>query len=101
LIPSSAAKPTRLAVVVIQNDVGNRFLPIVMGAARTGAENALRQYPVDVPVPEGEGGLAKDSVVQCNQIRSADEKPLVRTLGQLRSATMAEVDKTLRMSLAL
>ncbi len=87
--------------VVIQNDVGNRFSPIVIVAAITGAENVPKQYPVDVRVPRGEGGLAKDSVVQCNQIRSVDEKRLVRTLGQLRPVTMAKVDKALRISLAL
>jgi mRNA interferase MazF len=61
----------------------------------------LRQYPVDVPVPKGEGGLTKDSVVQCNQIRSVDEKGLVRALGQLRPATTAKVSQALKISLAL
>jgi len=87
--------------VVIQNDIGNRFSPNVIIAAITGAENVPRQYPVDVPVPKGEGGLVKDSVVQCNQIRSVDERRLVRTLGHLRTATMTRVDKALKISLAL
>jgi mRNA interferase MazF len=87
--------------VVIQNDIGNRFSPIVIVAAITGAENVPRRYPVDVPVPKGEGGLTKDSVVQCNQIRSVDEKRIVRTLGQLKSATIAKVGEALRISLAL
>ena len=39
--------------VVIQNDVGNRFSPIVIVAAITGAENVPRQYPVDVRVSKG------------------------------------------------
>jgi len=87
--------------VVIQNDIGNRFSPIVIVAAITGAENVSRRYPVDVPVPKGEGGLTKDSVVQCNQIRSVDEKRVVRTLGQLKPATIAKVGEALRISLAL
>lgn len=70
-------------------------------AAITGAENVPKPYPVDVPVPKGEAGLVKDSVVQCNQIRPVDEKRLVRTLGQLGPATMAKVDKALKISLAL
>jgi mRNA interferase MazF len=57
-------------------------------AAITGAENVPRKYPVDVPVQKGEGRLVKDSVVLCNQIRSVDEKLLVRTLGQLPPATI-------------
>ncbi len=87
--------------VVIQNDVGNRFSPIVIVAAITGAENVPRRYPVDVHVQKGEGGLGKDSVVQCNQIRSVDEKRLVRALGRLRPATMGKVDQALKISLAL
>ncbi len=99
-VVGSEANKTR-PCVVIQNDVGNRYSPIVIVAAITGAENVPRQYPVDVRVPKGEGGLSKDSVVQCNQIWSVDEKRLVRTLGQLRLATMARVDKALKISLAL
>jgi mRNA interferase MazF len=99
-VVGSEASKTR-PCVVIQNDVGNKFSPIVIVAAITGAENVPREYPVDVRLPKSEGGLMKDSVVQCNQIRSVDEKRLVRTLGQLRPATMAKVDKALRISLAL
>jgi mRNA interferase MazF len=99
-VVGSEANKTR-PCVVIQNDIGNRYSPIVIVAAITGAENVLRKYPVDVPVPKGEGGLAKDSVVLCNQIRSVDEKRLVRTFGQLRPATMAKVDTALKISLAL
>ena len=87
--------------VVIQNDIGNRFSPIIIVAAITGVENVPRQDPVDVRVPKGEGGLTKDSVVQCNQIRSVDEKRLMKTLGQLRPSTMARVDTALKISLAL
>jgi len=87
--------------VVIQNEIGNRYSPIVIVAAITGAENVPKRYPVDVPVPKGEGGLTKDSVVQCNQIRSVDEKRLIRNLGQLRPTTMAKVNDALKISLAL
>ena len=99
-VVGSEANKTR-PCVVIQNDIGNRYSPILIVAAITGAENVPRKYPVDVQVPKGEGGLVKDSVVQCNQIRSVDEKRLVRTLGQLRPATMAKVDVALKISLAL
>jgi mRNA interferase MazF len=87
--------------VVVQNDIGNRYSPITIVAAITGAENVARIYPADVPVSRGEGGLSKDSVVQCNQIRSVDEKRFVRTLGRLSTQTMEKVDKALRISLSL
>jgi mRNA interferase MazF len=87
--------------VVVQNDIGNRYSPIVIVVAITGAENVAKTYPVDVPVPKGEGGLSQDSVVQCNQIRSVDEKRFVRTVGRLSTQTMEKVDKALRASLSL
>jgi mRNA interferase MazF len=96
----SEANKTR-PCVVIQNDIGNRYSPITIVAAITGAENVPRKYPVDVPVARGEGGLSKDSVVQCNQVRSVDAARFVRTLGQLSPSTMAKVNKALRVSLSL
>jgi mRNA interferase MazF len=87
--------------VVVQNDIGNRYSPITIVVAITGAENVARKYPVDVSVAKGEGGLTKDSIIQCNQIRSVDEKQFVRTLGRLSSQTMDQVDKALKISLAL
>jgi mRNA interferase MazF len=56
---------------------------------------------VDVPVARSEGGLIKDSVIQCNLLRSVDEKRFVRTLGRLSPGTMEKVDRALRISLAL
>jgi mRNA interferase MazF len=96
----SEANKTR-PCVVIQNDIGNRYSPVTIVAAITGAENVPKRYPVDVLVPKGEGGLSKDSVVQCNQIRSIDEARLVRTLGRLSPSTMEKIDKALRISLSL
>jgi mRNA interferase MazF len=96
----SEASKTR-PCVVIQNDIGNRFSPVTIVAIITGAENVPKSYPVDVPVKKGEGGLAKDSVVQCNQIRTVDEARFVRTLGRLSPSTMEKVDRALRISLSL
>ena len=99
-IVGSEANKTR-PCVVIQNDIGNRYSPITIVAAITGAENVTKVYPFDVPVSRGEGGLTKDSVIHCNQIRSVDEKRFVRTLGRMSSQTMEKVDSALRISLSL
>ena len=96
----SEASRTR-PCVVIQNDIGNRYSPVTIVAAITGAENVPKRYPVDVPVSKGEGGLSKDSVVQCNQIRTIDEARFVRTLGRLSPPTMEKIDRALRISLSL
>lgn len=55
--------------VVIQNDVGNKYSPVTIVAAITDADHVPKRYPVDVPVSRREGGLSKDSVIQCNQLR--------------------------------
>jgi mRNA interferase MazF len=87
--------------VVIQNDVGNKYSPVTIVAAITGAENVPKRYPIDVLLRRGQGGLVKDSVVQCSQLRSVDEKRILKTLGHLSPETMQFVDQALRISLAL
>jgi mRNA interferase MazF len=102
LDPALGSEPKKTRpCVVIQNDIGNRYSPVSIVAVITGAENVPKRYPVDVPVPKGEGGLSKDSVVQCNLVRSVDEQRFVRTLGHLSIATMEKVDRALRISLSL
>ena len=87
--------------VVIQNDIGNKFSPTSIVAAITDAEHVMKDFPVNVRIAKGEGGLSKDSVVLCNQLRSVDEARFVRTLGRLTSSTMVKVDTALKISLAL
>ena len=84
-------KKTRPAVV-IQNDIGNRWSPITIVAAMTSRfEDPL--YPTEVLVKASEGGLAIDSVVLLNQLRSVDKARLVRRLGALKSQTVREIDR--------
>lgn len=49
--------------VVIQNDIGNRYSPLVIVAPIRGAEHIKKLYPVNVLAPKGVGGLKKDSIV--------------------------------------
>jgi len=91
----------RRPCVVIQNDIGNAASHLTIVAVITGAENVRRLYPVNVGVSKGDGGLTKDSVVLCNQLRTVDELRFGRILGKLSDATMQRVDQALRISLAL
>jgi len=52
-------------------------------------------------VRASEGGLAVDSVVLLNQLRSVDKARLVRRLGALKAQTVREVDRALLLSLGL
>ncbi len=96
----SEPKKTR-PCVVIQNDTGNKYSPVTIVAVITGAENVPKRYPVDVPVPKGEAGLTKDSVIQCNLIRCLDESRFLRSMGHVTPRTMEKVNGALRISLGL
>lgn len=91
---------TRPAVVV-QNDIGNRYSPLVIVSPIRGAEHVKRPYPVIVFVQKGDGGLDKDSVVQCDQIKSLDKSRIVRKRGHFASDIIRKVDVALKNSLAL
>ena len=92
-------KKTRPAVV-LQNDVANRYSPITIVAAMT---SQLRdpERPTNVLVRAPEGGLASDSMVLLNHIRSIDRRRLGRRLGFLKAVTMDNVDRGIQISLGL
>lgn len=93
-------RKTRPAVV-LQNDVANRYSPITIVAAVTSRSEGP-VYDTEVEVASGEGGLPRESLVLLNQIRSIDAAArLVRRLGRLTPATVARVDRALRISLGL
>jgi mRNA interferase MazF len=87
--------------VVVQNDIGNRNSQLTIVVPITDAEAAKSLSPIYVPVKKGEGGLVKDSLVVCSQIRTVDESRLGEVLGKLSDSTMAKVDVALKISLAL
>lgn len=88
--------------VIVQNDIGNRFSRTTIVAPIWGAEHRKgKPYPVMVFVKAGEGGTVKDSYVLCNQIRSVDEMRLGTIHGKLSHETMKQVDRALKISLAL
>jgi mRNA interferase MazF len=66
-----------------------------------GADHVQRLYPVNVFVPAGEGGLEKDSVALCNQIRSVDEARFGRIYGVASVETMKKVEQAIKISLDL
>ena len=102
LDPAIGSEPNRTRpCVVIQNNTGNMYSPVFIVAIITGAEHVPKRYPVDVPVKKGDGGLSKDSVVQCNLIRSVDERRLAKHLGRFSNEIMQQVDAALKISLAL
>ena len=86
--------------LIIQNDVGNRYSPLMIVAAITSYHGG-ELYPQEVLVKAPEGGLQVDSAILLNQIRSVDKRRLVKHLGVLRAATLTKVDRALQISLGL
>ena len=81
-------------VLVIQNDVGNRYSPTVIVLAITGQINKTR-LPTHVPI-EAEGtGLQRDSVVLAEQVRTLDKRRLRERIGTLKPDVMARVSEAL------
>ena len=85
-------------VLVIQNDVGNRYSPTVIVLAVTGQLNKTR-LPTHVPIACEGTGLVKDSVVLAEQIRTLDKRRLRERIGALRPEVMAQVSEAVKISL--
>jgi len=87
-------------VLIIQNDIGNKYSPTVIIAAIT-AKIAKAKLPTHVEVEASQVGLLKDSVVLLEQVRTIDKTRLIQRLGHLEEHVMVEVDKALVISLGL
>jgi mRNA interferase MazF len=85
--------------LIIQNDIGNLYSPVLIVAAITSGENA--RYDVQVEVEAPEGGLHHNSIVLLNQIRTIDTRRVGRYWGRLSTQTMQQVDEAIKISLGL
>lgn len=85
-------------VLVVQNDVGNKYSPTIIAAAVTSQINKAR-LPTHIELKAVEYGLAKDSVVLLEQIRTIDKKRLKERIGELPKSTMKSVNEALLISL--
>lgn len=90
----------RRPVLVVQNDLGNRFSATVIVAAITSQLNKA-SLPTHMPISKEESGLTKDSVVLLEQLRTLDKQRLELRLGVLQKGKMLMVDRALRISLNL
>lgn len=84
-------------VLVVQNDVGNRYSPTVIAAAVTSKMNKAK-LPTHIELPSS-FGLAKDSVILLEQIRTIDKRRLKERIGELPDSTMSLVNKAILISL--
>ncbi|PPA70547.1 type II toxin-antitoxin system PemK/MazF family toxin [Jeotgalibacillus proteolyticus] len=87
-------------VLIIQNDIGNRFSPTVVVAAIT-AQIQKAKLPTHVEISSKRNGFERDSVILLEQIRTLDKQRLTDKITHLDDETMDKVDEALQISLGL
>lgn len=87
-------------VLIVQNDVGNRYSPTVIAAAITSRKDKA-ELPTHISVNADASGLQKDSIVLLEQVRTIDKKRLKEKMGSLDNASMGRVDRALTVSFGL
>ncbi len=87
-------------ILIIQNDVGNKYSPTVIVAAITSQINKAR-LPTHVEITAQDFGLPKDSVVLLEQIRTIDKKRLREKVGKFDDDMMKKIDEALKISVGL
>ncbi len=87
-------------VLIIQNDVGNKYSPTVIAAAIT-SKLGKSKMPTHIDVYADKFGLAKDSVILLEQIRTIDKKRLKEKMGHLDTSVMQQVNDALSVSFGL
>lgn len=87
-------------VLIVQNDVGNRYSPTVIAAAIT-SQHDKASLPTHIKVNAVSSGLAKDSIVLLEQVRTIDKKRLKEKMGTLDNRSMGEIDMALSVSFGL
>lgn len=87
-------------VLIIQNDIGNRYSPTTIVSAITSQIDKAR-LPTHVEIPAHVSGLDKDSVILLEQIRTIDKRRLKRHVAKLDDEIMAKVNEALAISVGL
>ena len=87
-------------VLIVQNDVGNKFSPTVIAAAIT-SQRDKTNLPTHIKVDADGCGLSKDSIVLLEQVRTIDKQRLKEKMGSLDTGAMSKIDKALSVSFGL
>ena len=87
-------------VLIVQNDVGNKYSPTVIAAAITSKLDKAK-LPTHIDVYAEEFGLSKNSVVLLEQIRTLDKRRLKEKMGHLDDVLMQKVNTAITISFGL
>ncbi len=88
-------------VLIIQNDLGNKYSPTVIAAAITSQKNKTR-LPTHIELGENTSGLKSDSIVLAEQIRTIDKSRLREKIGHIEDeGTISKINNALGVSFGL
>ena len=87
-------------MLIVQNNVGNRFSPTVIAAAIT-SQQSKANLPTPIPLNADTSGLAKNSVVLLEQVRTIDKKRLKEKMGSIDESVMNDINNAISISLGL
>ena len=93
----------RRPCLVIQNDVNNEYAPTTIIAVITSRRRLekKKKYPTHVWIDKGKSGLKKDSIIQCEQLRTVDKGRIIKKIGHLNNDFMQEVEEAIRIILSM
>lgn len=86
-------------VLVVQNDIGNKYSPTIIVAAVTSQNKA--NLPTHVSIAAEGNGLSKNSVVLLEQLRTIDKKRLKERIGTIDQTRLPDVNEALSVSLGI
>ncbi len=88
-------------ILIVQNDIGNKYSPTVIVAAITSQINKAK-LPTHIELHQGDYGLQKDSVVLLEQLRTLDKRRLKERIGEIEdSKIMSKVNDAILVSLGV
>lgn len=87
-------------VLIVQNNVGNKFSPTVIAAAIT-SQQSKANLPTHIPLHADTSGLSKDSVVLLEQVRTIDKKRLKEKMGSIDENSMLAINNAISISFGL
>ncbi len=87
-------------VLIVQNDVGNKYSPTVIAAAIT-SKREKNKLPTHIELNADNCGLTRDSIVLLEQIRTIDKRRLKERTGKLDDSSMSQIDHALSISFGL
>ncbi len=87
-------------VLILQNDIGNRYSPTVIVAAITSRMKRAKM-PTHIPIKMESGRLPKNSIVMLEQIRTIDKERLVNYVGKISKESISVIERAALISLGI